>query len=74
MRNKQSPLWVSLQAKLSQLSPLAILNRGYAIVTSEDGHVYYVPYDYCLHRRDSRCNAKPGEDFPANGARVLPVT
>jgi exodeoxyribonuclease VII large subunit len=29
----------SLEAKLGQLSPLAILNRGYAIVTGEDGHV-----------------------------------
>jgi exodeoxyribonuclease VII large subunit len=29
----------SLEAKLSQLSPLAILNRGYAIVTGEDGHI-----------------------------------
>jgi exodeoxyribonuclease VII large subunit len=29
----------SLQAKLSQLSPLAILNRGYAIVTGESGHI-----------------------------------
>src|SRR5207302_4285155 len=29
----------SLEAKLSQLSPLAILNRGYAIVTGESGHI-----------------------------------
>jgi len=29
----------SLEAKLSQLSPLAILNRGYAIVTGADGHI-----------------------------------
>lgn len=29
----------SLQAKLSQLSPLTILNRGYAIVTGESGHI-----------------------------------
>jgi exodeoxyribonuclease VII large subunit len=29
----------SLEGKLSQLSPLAILNRGYAIVTSETGHI-----------------------------------
>ena len=29
----------SLEAKLSQLSPLTILNRGYAIVTSESGHI-----------------------------------
>ncbi len=29
----------SLEAKLSQLSPVAILNRGYAIVTGEDGHI-----------------------------------
>src|SRR5438477_7312799 len=29
----------SLQAKLSQLSPLTILNRGYAIVTAASGHI-----------------------------------
>src|SRR5205807_9350147 len=29
----------SLEAKLSQLSPLTILNRGYAIVTEESGHI-----------------------------------
>ena len=29
----------SLQGKLSQLSPLAILNRGYAIVTDGTGHI-----------------------------------
>src|SRR5579859_879655 len=29
----------SLEAKLSQLSPLTILNRGYAIVTAESGHI-----------------------------------
>lgn len=29
----------SLGAKLSQLSPLTILNRGYAIVTGEAGHI-----------------------------------
>jgi exodeoxyribonuclease VII large subunit len=28
-----------LGAKLSQLSPLTILNRGYAIVTEEAGHI-----------------------------------
>ena len=28
-----------LEAKLSQLSPLTILNRGYAIVTAESGHI-----------------------------------
>ena len=35
-----NPAWpTNLEAKLGQLSPLAILNRGYAIVTGEDGHV-----------------------------------
>jgi exodeoxyribonuclease VII large subunit len=29
----------ALEAKLSQLSPLTILNRGYAIVTGETGHI-----------------------------------
>ncbi|HKP91839.1 MAG TPA: PQQ-binding-like beta-propeller repeat protein [Thermoleophilaceae bacterium] len=43
-------------------------------IGSEDGNVNYVPYDYCLHRRDARCNAKPGSDFAPELARVFPVT
>src|SRR5439155_5024942 len=33
----------SLEAKLSQLSPLTILNRGYSIVTGESGHILMDP-------------------------------
>ncbi|MBV9212895.1 MAG: PQQ-like beta-propeller repeat protein [Actinobacteria bacterium] len=51
----------------------ALGTRG-VYIGSEDGHLYYVPYDYCLHRTDSRCNVHPGEDFPANATRVYPVT
>lgn len=43
-------------------------------IGSEDGNLNYVPYDYCLHRRDARCNAKPGSDFGQDMARVFPVS
>ena len=43
-------------------------------IGSEDGSVEYVPYDYCLHRRDPRCNTSPGEAFGPDLTRVFPVT
>ena len=51
----------------------ALGTRG-VYVGSEDGHVYYVPYDYCLHRVDRRCNRHPGSDYSPNLTRVFPVT
>jgi hypothetical protein len=33
-----------------------------------------VPYEYCLHRADPRCNTDPGEPYPANLNRVFPVS
>ena len=50
------------------------LGKRGVYIGSEDGDVNYVPYDYCLHRRDARCNRRPGSDFAPNLARVFPVT
>jgi hypothetical protein len=43
-------------------------------IGSEDGHLWYVPYDYCLHRADARCNTSPSEPYGADLTRVFPVT
>ncbi len=42
-------------------------------IGGEDGDVQYVPYDYCLHRRDPRCATLPGPALAANLDRVFPV-
>jgi outer membrane protein assembly factor BamB len=57
-----------------QLNSSPALSRTGVYIGSEDGHVWYVPYDYCLHRADVRCNTDPGAPYPANMSRVLPVT
>ena len=43
-------------------------------IGSEDGSLWYVPYDYCLHRSDQRCARGPGTSFPANATTVYLVT
>jgi hypothetical protein len=50
------------------------LGRTGVYIGSEDGHLWYVPYDYCLHRSDRRCDTDPGEPYPARISRVYPVT
>jgi outer membrane protein assembly factor BamB len=43
-------------------------------IGGEDGSVHYVPYDYCLHRSDPRCNTSPGQAFPDDLNRVFPIS
>lgn len=43
-------------------------------IGSEDGDLWYVPYDYCLHHADSRCNTDPGPAVTTYGAGVYPVS
>jgi hypothetical protein len=43
-------------------------------VGGEHGALGYVPYDYCLHRRDARCDRRPGETFADELTRVFQVT
>jgi outer membrane protein assembly factor BamB len=40
----------------------------------ETGDVWYMPYDYCLHVTDSRCQLDPHEDLPADMRGLLYVT
>jgi outer membrane protein assembly factor BamB len=44
------------------------------VIGSEDGYVYDIPYDYCLHHSDSRCDTNPGQAFAPNMTTVFPVT
>ncbi len=58
----------------NDLNASPALGRTGVVIAGEDGNVDYVPYDYCLHRRDPRCDTNPGEDLGANVDRVFPVT
>jgi outer membrane protein assembly factor BamB len=50
------------------------LGRRGVYIGGEHGRVWFVPYDYCLHRRDSRCDRRPGQDFGKNVNRMFFVT
>ena len=51
----------------------ALGTRG-VYVGGEHGRLVYVPYDYCLRRRDRRCDTRPGEAFSGRLTRVLYAT
>ena len=50
------------------------LGRHGIYIGGEHGYLAYVPYDYCLHRRDSRCDRRPGPEFGNSVNRVFFVT
>jgi outer membrane protein assembly factor BamB len=50
------------------------LGRKGVYIGSESGYFWFVPYDWCLHARDARCNTDPGQEFAADLNRVFPVT
>jgi len=50
------------------------LGRRGVYIGGEHGRVWFVPYDFCLHRRSSRCNRHPGQDFGKNVNRMFFVT
>ena len=50
------------------------LGRRGVYIGGEHGRVWFVPYDYCLHERSSRCDRKPGQDFGKNLNRMFFVT
>ncbi len=57
-----------------QLNSSPALGRTGVYIGSEDGSLWYVPYDYCLHRVDVRCNVSPAEPYPPRLSRIYPVT
>ncbi len=58
----------------NDLNASPALGRTGVYIAGEDGYVDYVPYDYCLHRRDPRCSTNPGEDLGNDVDRVFPVS
>ncbi len=43
-------------------------------IGGEHGQVWYVPYDYCLHAPDSRCETDAKENLPDTAAGMFYVT
>jgi outer membrane protein assembly factor BamB len=44
------------------------------VIAGEHGQIWYVPYDYCLHNQDERCETTPSTDLPDNVAGLFYVT
>jgi outer membrane protein assembly factor BamB len=58
----------------NDLNASPALGTNGVYIGSEDGAVDYVPYDYCLHSSDPRCDTNPGQAFADDLTRVFPVT
>ena len=58
----------------NDLNASPALTRTGVVIGGEDGYVKYIPYDYCLHHADARCDTTPGSVFPAQLDAVFPVT
>ncbi len=58
----------------NDLNASPALGRTGVVIAGEDGAVDYVPYDYCLHRRDRRCSTAPAQEFGQQLDRVFPVS
>jgi outer membrane protein assembly factor BamB len=50
------------------------LGRRGVYIGGEHGRVWFVPYDYCLHNRNARCDRHPGQDFGKALDRMFFVT
>jgi outer membrane protein assembly factor BamB len=50
------------------------LGRRGVYIGGEHGRVWFVPYDYCLHNRNARCDRHPGQDFGKTVNRMFFVT
>jgi outer membrane protein assembly factor BamB len=58
----------------NDLNSSPALTETGVVIGSEDGYLYDIPYDYCLHRADPRCDTNPGQAFPPNETAIYPVT
>ena len=58
----------------NDLNASPALGRTGVYIAGEHGYVDYVPYDYCLHRRDPRCSTSPAQEFGDSLNRVVPVS
>jgi outer membrane protein assembly factor BamB len=50
------------------------LGRRGVYIGGEHGRVWFVPYDYCLHSKNRRCDRHPGQDFGKTVNRMFFVT
>jgi outer membrane protein assembly factor BamB len=50
------------------------LGRRGVYVGGEHGFVWFVPYDWCRHAPDPRCDTGPGQPFGSTASRLLAVT
>jgi outer membrane protein assembly factor BamB len=50
------------------------LGRRGIYIGGEHGRVWFVPYDYCLHRRSPRCDGRGGQELGARVNQMLYVT
>ncbi len=58
----------------NDLNASPALGRTGVYIAGEHGYVDYVPYDYCLHRRDPRCSTDPRQEFGTDVNRVFGVS
>jgi outer membrane protein assembly factor BamB len=58
----------------NDLNSSPALGRRGIYIGGEHGRIVFVPYDWCLHHRDPRCNRNPGEAFAGNLTRMAYVT
>ena len=58
----------------NDLNASPALGKTGVYIAGEDGYIDYVPYDYCLRRRDARCSTNPAQEFGSNVNRVFPVS
>ncbi len=58
----------------NDLNASPALGRTGVYIAGEHGYVDYVPYDYCLHRRDRRCSTNPAQEFGNSLDRIFPVS
>jgi outer membrane protein assembly factor BamB len=50
------------------------LGRRGIYIGGEHGRIWFVPYDYCLHNRNARCDRHPSQDFGKTVNRMFFVT
>jgi outer membrane protein assembly factor BamB len=61
-------------ADRNDLNASPALGRHAVYVAGEHGSLWSIPYNYCLHRRDARCDTHAGQPFGAEVTALLPVT
>jgi hypothetical protein len=61
-------------ADRNDLNSSVALGRTGVYIGGEQGLLWYVPYDYCLHAADRRCERSAGADLAADEAGFFYVT